>query len=81
MVETVSVSEASRHFSGVLQGVREGNTYLITSNGQPIAKIIPIGSNNRAAETARTQLIARLRELPLAHLGDFSRAQAYDDAE
>ncbi len=81
MTETVSAAEANRNFSSVLRGVREGTTYLITSHGRPVAKLVPIGEDEVAFEAARTRLIARLRAIPAANLGTFRREQAYEDEE
>jgi prevent-host-death family protein len=81
MIETVTAAEANQHFSRVLRRVREGSSFVITSHGKPVAKLVPMQSEDDEAEAARTRVIARLRELPLAHLGTFSRDQGYDEAE
>ena len=43
MSESISAADANRHFSQILRGVREeGATYVVTSHGKPVAKIVPI---------------------------------------
>jgi prevent-host-death family protein len=43
MSEDISAAEATRQFSRLLRGVREqGATYIVTSHGKPVAKIVPV---------------------------------------
>lgn len=81
MAEMITAAEANRNFSRCLREVREGASFVITSHGRPIARLTPIVAEDDAAEAARARLIARLRELPLAHLGTFTRDMAYDDVD
>jgi prevent-host-death family protein len=81
MTETITAAEANRNFSRCLREARDGTTFIITSHGRPIARLEPINAAEEAAEAARARVIARLRELPPAHLGAFTRDMAYDDAE
>ena len=81
MIETVSAAEANQNFSSLLRRVRAGNSLVITSHGKPVAKLVPVDSDDDRAEAARARLIARLRTHPLANLGTFSREQAYEDEE
>jgi prevent-host-death family protein len=81
MIETVTAAEANQHFSSVLRRVREGSSFVITSHGKPVAKITPMKSGDDEAEAARARLIARLRAIPPANLGTFTRDQAYEDEE
>lgn len=79
MDEAISAAEANRNFSSMLRGVRAGRTYLITSHGKPVAKVVPIHAGDDGAEAARARVVARLRQLPAANLRPFSRDQAYED--
>jgi prevent-host-death family protein len=40
-MKTVSAAEANRQFSRILREVRAGETVLVTSRGEPVAKIVP----------------------------------------
>jgi prevent-host-death family protein len=82
MSESISAADANRHFSQILRGVREeGATYIVTSHGKPVAKIVPVAeaSDDDARERAKKQLLARLRKQPVMNLPRFSRDALYDD--
>ncbi len=50
MEETVSAAEANREFSKLLRGVREGNSYVVTSHGRPVAKLVPVADDQAERE-------------------------------
>jgi prevent-host-death family protein len=47
MERSISVAEASRNFSQILQRVRQGRSYLITSRGKPVARISPVDKSEK----------------------------------
>jgi prevent-host-death family protein len=49
--ETITAAEANRNFSRLLRGVREGQSYVVTAHGRPVAKLVP--ADQDAATTAR----------------------------
>jgi prevent-host-death family protein len=49
--ETVTAADANRNFSRLLRGVREGQSYVVTAHGRPVAKLIP--AQDDAATVAR----------------------------
>lgn len=79
MEETVSAAEANREFSKLLRGVREGNSYVVTSHGRPVAKLVPIDEKEVAREQARQRLLERLRNQPVRNIGPWTREELYDD--
>lgn len=60
MEETVSVAYAHRKFSLFLHGVLEGRSYVVTSHGRPVARLVPNGRRNEVAGGARAALLNRL---------------------
>ena len=54
MDKAVSAADANRRFSELLRTVKKGRTVIVTSHGQPVAKISPIVEDERAAEGARS---------------------------
>jgi prevent-host-death family protein len=80
MDEAVSAADASRRFSKLLRGVREGSTYVVTARGRPVAKIIPVANHDEVAAGARAVLLARLRAEPVVEIGRWTRAELYEDA-
>ena len=82
MSEFISAAEANRYFSRVIRDVREeGQTYVVTSHGTPVAKIMPVvdENDNVMRERAKQLLLERLGKQPVMNLPRFSRDELYDD--
>jgi prevent-host-death family protein len=60
MDKLVSAAEANRRFSRILREVGEGRSYVVTSHGRPVARIVPAVSDGRLAAAAKALLMARL---------------------
>jgi prevent-host-death family protein len=84
MEKAVSAAEANRKFSQLLQGVRLGRSYVVTSHGKPVAKISPVNENewenDKVAASAREALLARLRRQPAVKIDRWTRDELYEDA-
>jgi prevent-host-death family protein len=78
MEKTVSAADANRNFSKLLQGIRQGESYVVTSHGRPVARIAPAGEGALASADARTGLIKRLRSEPVAKIGRWKREDLYE---
>ena len=76
---SVSAAEANRLFSQLLRGVREGNSYVITSHGRPVARIVPIGKDTDVRVAARSALFKRLRRQRAVRIGRWTRDELYED--
>jgi len=79
MDEVVSAAEANRRFSRLLRSVREGHSYVVTAHGRPVAKIVPVGREDRTAAAARPALLARLGAEPVVDIGRWTRDELYAD--
>jgi prevent-host-death family protein len=79
METAVSAAEANRNFSQLLRGVRRGCRYLVTSHGQPVARILPADEADRAEFGARDLLFVRLRRQPESFIGSWTRDELYDE--
>lgn len=82
MTETVTAAEANRSFSRLLRGVREGSSYIVTSHGRPVAKLVPADQDDEIAQrirqAARRLLFERLEQQPAQNLGPWRRDEAYE---
>ena len=82
MDETITAAEANRSFSRLLRGVQEGRTYLVTSHGRPVARVVPPDRDDEVAlrlrSAARQALFARLEKQAALNLGPWSRDEAYE---
>ena len=81
MEEAVSAADANRRFSLLLRGVREGRSYVVTSHGKPVARLIPAGKSDGSATKARTALLSRLEAQPVATAGSWTRDELYEDGQ
>jgi prevent-host-death family protein len=79
MEETVSAADANRKFSLLLRGVRDGRSYVVTSHGKPVARIVPAGRNEGVATGARAALLSRLEKQPVNDAGRWTRDDLYKD--
>ncbi|MGH6871731.1 MAG: type II toxin-antitoxin system Phd/YefM family antitoxin [Rhizomicrobium sp.] len=80
MDKTISAAEANRGFSRLLKEVRKGESFTVTSHGEPVARIVPAdtpASDERAR--AKERLLQRLRSQPAMNSGPWSRDEAHDD--
>jgi prevent-host-death family protein len=76
----VSAAEANRQFSKILREVREGETVVVTSHGEPVARIVPAERDLAEREAAKQALLKRLRSQPAQNLGvTWTRDELYDD--
>lgn len=52
MTKTIGTYEARTHWSEVLQNVKNGERYIITDHGKPVAELGPAASLNRRERSA-----------------------------
>ena len=79
MDEAISAAEANRKFSTILRGVRQGRSYVVTSHGRPVARIMPANQHDTAMTGARDALLARLERQPVGHAGRWTRDELYEN--
>lgn len=79
MDESVTSAEANRSFSRLLRGVREGRSYVVTSHGRPVAKLVPAGAEAATARGARRSLLKRLARQDVVNVGRWTREELYDE--
>lgn len=79
MEKAISAAEANRNFSKLLRNVREGRSFLVTSHGKPVARLIPPETNGRVSRAARATLFKRLRAEPVKDIGRWRREELYED--
>ena len=77
MEKAISAAEANRKFSELLRGVREGQSYIVTSHGRPVARIEPVHKEHDA-DRARDALLKRLRSQKAIDIGPWTREELYD---
>jgi prevent-host-death family protein len=79
MEQSISAADANRNFSSVLRAVRQGDSYVVTNHGKPVARIVPAGRHEAVASAARELLLKRLAAQPVTDIGRWSRDELYED--
>jgi len=65
MTKTISLRDANQTFARCVRAVEAGEEFVITRNGQPVAKLVPIsGKRTLTAEqqAALERTLARMQE-------------------
>src|SRR5689334_7940563 len=60
MEKTISAAEANRQFSRILRDVTSGQSYVVTSHGRPVARLVPVDHSAAASSAVRDALLSRL---------------------
>jgi prevent-host-death family protein len=79
MGKAVSAAEANRNFSHLLRDVRDGNSFVITAHGKPVAKIVPFTARDAVAAAAKSALLKRLRAQRGAAIKRWTRDDLYEN--
>jgi len=79
MDEAVSAADANRRFSHILREVREGQSYVVTSHGRPVARIVPADRHEGVISRSRAELLSRLERQPVVDAGRWTRDELYED--
>lgn len=79
MEEVISAADANRKFSQLLQGVREGRSYVVTSRGKPVARLIPADRDEGTSAGSRAALLSRLEKQPVVDVGRWTRDDLYEN--
>jgi prevent-host-death family protein len=81
METAISAAEANRNFSRILRDVRDGHSFIVTSHGKPVARLVPVHQNVVTRAAARDALLTRLRQQPIVHIGRWTRDELYEDED
>ena len=80
MNKIVTASEANRQFSKLLRNVGKGNSYTITSHGEPVATLAPSPAKlKKEQEAAKKRLMQHLRAQRPMDIGPWTREELYED--
>lgn len=81
MDKAISAADANRGFSRLLGEVKQGRSYIVTSHGQPVARISPAEAPEHVGVKAHASLIERLRSQKVKTIGRWTRDELYEDAK
>lgn len=78
MDQLIAAAEANRSFSRLLREVQGGQSFVITSHGKPVARIVPCDAAEITRVEARERLLARLTTQPVTDIGRWTRDKLYE---
>ncbi|HEY1659088.1 MAG TPA: type II toxin-antitoxin system prevent-host-death family antitoxin [Candidatus Sulfotelmatobacter sp.] len=80
MEKAISAADANRNFSRLLRDVKEGQTYVVTSHGRPVARIAPVDRKpGKVGDSpAWRALMRRVKNQPAIDIGPWTRDELYD---
>ena len=79
MEKPVSAADANRKFSKLLRDVRGGQSYIVTSHGKAVARIVPAEKAGAVTRRARALLLKRLRSERVITIGRWTREELYEE--
>ena len=79
MEKPVSAADANRKFSKILRAVRDGQSFIVTSHGKPVARIVPAEKDGGTRRPALSLLLKRLQSQPVTTIGRWKREELYED--
>jgi prevent-host-death family protein len=77
MERAISASDANQHFSEMLRDVQDGETFVVTSRGRPVAKVMPVTDTDRQA-AGIDALLAFVAPLPRRNAAGWRRDDLYE---
>ena len=79
MGKAISAAQANREFSAVLRRVRGGQSFVVTSHGRAVARIVPVAAGEAVARSATAALLDRLAAGRVQAIGRWKRDELYED--
>ncbi|MCY4611713.1 MAG: type II toxin-antitoxin system prevent-host-death family antitoxin [Gammaproteobacteria bacterium] len=70
IMETIGAYEAKTHLPKLLDRVVRGERLTITRHGKPVAKLIPVATDQEQAREALERIIERRKHIKLAPLSE-----------
>jgi antitoxin (DNA-binding transcriptional repressor) of toxin-antitoxin stability system len=80
MDQTVAVERVFESFPAILLRVRDGETFVLVSDGEPVARLVPAMSTGSSTEAAKLAFLAELAARPPRILVEgWTRDELHDD--
>ena len=78
MDHLIPAAEANRSFSRLLREVQDGQSFIVTAHGKPVARIVPCTAAETSRDAARERLLQRLTTQPGTDIGRWTRDELYE---
>ena len=77
MERAITASDANQRFSEMLREVQDGDTFVVTSRGRPVAKVTPVDTLEQQGPAVGA-LLDFIETLPRRHAGTWRREDLYE---
>jgi len=80
MERHITATEANQRFSEMLRDVQGGESFVVTSRGKPVAKLVPIDEATALADQSKkiSDFLDYVETLPITDAGPWKREDLYD---
>jgi len=79
MAQQIGAFEAKTHFSKILDKAEQGEDFIVTKRGKPVAKIIPFRQEPELTRKEAMDQLAQMRKLYRGKPGSFNVREAIED--
>ena len=79
MTQQIGAFEAKTHFSEILEKTKQGDDFIITKRGEPVAKIIPFEKKTEMTRQEALEEFRKFRKLYRGEPGSFNIREAIEE--
>ena len=79
MSQQIGAFEAKTHFSQILEKTEQGEDFIVTRRGKPVAKIIPFRQEPEMTFKEAVEGLKEMRKLYRGKSGDFNVREAIEE--
>jgi len=79
MAQSIGAFEAKTHFSQIIEKAENGEDFVITRRGKPVAKIIPFEKKKEMTRKEAIEQLIEFRKLYRGEPGSFNIREAIEE--
>ena len=79
MAQQIGSFEAKTHFSQIIEKAEQGEDFIVTRRGKPVAKIIPFQQEPMMTRREALDSLAEMRKFYRGKPGDFNIREAIEE--
>ena len=79
MAQQIGAFEAKTHFSRILEKAEQGEDFVVTKRGKPVAKIIPFRQEPEMTFKEAVEQLTEMRKLYRGKPGSFNIREAIEE--
>jgi prevent-host-death family protein len=79
MEKSIAAADANRQFSRLLREVQAGDSFVVTTRGRPVARIVPVDKQAAARLAAHAELMRHLATRTAQNIPPWTRQELYDE--